>query len=153
MPGGYSAVIDVATKRGVAPLVLLGPAGVFVVETVGWQGRFHAANGKLMFEGAEAERLTHDLLRRALELKRQLLHAGVDLHVEAILVATDGVLVVSNGDARPWRIAFDYVTVLTPQDVGAFIESRPPRHPARLTGAAQAVLEGSLVGIARASGD
>ena len=152
MPGGYSAVFDVPTKRGVAPLVLVGSAGAFVVETVGWPGRFHAANGKLMFEGGEAERLTHDLLRRALELKRQLLRAGVDIHVEAILVATEGVLVVSNGGVEPRRIAFDYVTVVTPQDVRAFVQSRPSRHPARLTGAARAVLEGSLVGIARAAG-
>ena len=152
MPEGYAAVYDVPTRRGVAPLVLLGPAGAFVVETVGWPGRFHAADGKLMFEGSEAERLTHDLLRRALELKRQLVRAGVDLHVEAILVATEGALVVSNGDALPWRIAFDYITVLVPDDVRAFVRNQPARHPARMTAAAQAVLEGSLIGIERASG-
>jgi hypothetical protein len=31
----------------------------------------------------------------------------VDLHVEAILVATEGVLVASRGDVEPWRIASD----------------------------------------------
>ena len=152
MPDGYTAVVDVPTQRGLAPLVLIGPAGAFLVESVGWPGRFHAADGKLMFEGGEAEWLTHDLLRRALELKRQLLRAGVDIHVEAILVATEGVLVASHGDVEPWRIAFDYVTVLTPQAVRPFVEGQPARHPARLAGAAQAVLEGSLVGVARASG-
>ena len=151
MPDGYEAVVDVPTGRGLARLVLLGPAGAFVVETVGSPGRFHAGDGKLMFEGGEAERLTHHLLRRALELKRQLVRAGVDIHVEAILVATEGVLVVSNGDVEPWRIAFDYVTVLVPQDVRAFVGSQPVRHPARLAAAAQAVLEGSLIGIAHAS--
>jgi hypothetical protein len=152
VPGGYAAVFDVPTKRGLAPLVLVGPAGAFLVETVGWPGRFHAEDGKLLFEGGGAERLTHDLLRRALELKRQLLRAGVDIHVEAILVATQGTLVASHGDVEPWRIAFDYVTVLSPQDVLGFVEGQPARHPARLMAAAQAVLEGSLVGIARASG-
>jgi hypothetical protein len=41
---------------------------------------------------------------------------------------------------------------LRPHDVLGFVEGQPARHPARLTVAAQAVLEGSLVGIARASG-
>jgi hypothetical protein len=41
---------------------------------------------------------------------------------------------------------------LAPHDVLGSVEGQPARHPARLTVAAQAVLEGSLVGIARASG-
>ena len=76
MPDGYSAVTDVPTKHGVVPLVLLGPAGAFVVETVGWPGRFPSRDGKLMFEGDEAECLNQDLLRRALEIKKQLVRAA-----------------------------------------------------------------------------
>jgi hypothetical protein len=148
---GYVRVLEVPTKRGVAPLVLFGPAGAFVVDTVDWAGRFHRGDSRLMFEGGEAERLTHSLLRRALEVKRRLLADGVDVHVEAILVATEGTLVASSDATEPWGIAFDYVTVLLPEDVRPFLVSRTPRHSPDDVASARAALEAPPVRQAHAA--
>ncbi|HET7234931.1 MAG TPA: hypothetical protein VFK59_00690 [Actinomycetota bacterium] len=152
VPGGYSAALDVPTRFGVVPMVLLGSAGAFVLGSVDWPGMFLRLERWMMVDGDEADLVTHRLLRQALEIKHVLARGDADLHVEPILVATDGALVACRGELEPWGVRFDHLAVLAPVDVPAFIEARPARHAARQVAAARSLLEGGFTGIARAAG-
>ncbi|MBT3194707.1 MAG: NERD domain-containing protein [Verrucomicrobia bacterium] len=67
--------------------VVVGPAGLFVIETKNWSGDLHIENGELTADGEQPSRPPLEQVKRASSaLKARLQHAaGVDIEITPIL--------------------------------------------------------------------
>ncbi len=67
--------------------VVIGPSGVFVVETKNWSGRITVEHGKVLYDGQEPTRSPIDQVKSAaLALERTLKEAcEADIHVQPLL--------------------------------------------------------------------
>jgi hypothetical protein len=89
LPDGFRSLHDVESSGGGnIDHVVVGPTGVFAIETKHWQGRFSTRGGHLMFRGRQADDVTRQATRAAMELKRRLHGAGIWGRVTAIVVST-----------------------------------------------------------------
>lgn len=87
-PEGFRAVHDLDIGRGNADHVLVGPTGVFVIETKDWGGRFYPRRGKLMFNQREADEVVGQVTVAALAVRQRLERAGIDVWVQALIAST-----------------------------------------------------------------
>jgi Nuclease-related domain len=85
---GYVVVHDVSTPRGNIDHVVVGPTGVFVLETKAWRGRVYPGpDGRLLVNGHE-QAADRQVLRGVMEVKRRLHPAGIRYWVEGLVVLT-----------------------------------------------------------------
>ncbi|MBI4260970.1 MAG: NERD domain-containing protein [Actinobacteria bacterium] len=135
---GYRALHDIDTGHGNIDHVLVGPAGVFAIETKNWSGAVWMKRGALVRNGREDRDATAQAVRSAMEVKRRLRRAGLDVWVDAILVSVGAPV-----KGSPLRLR--HVTVVSSGDLGAFIRRCPERmaKPGR-DSAVAAILRGDL---------
>jgi hypothetical protein len=85
---GFTVVHDLDTGRGDVDHLLVGPTGVFVIETKDWGGRFYRRGGRLMFNDKPADQVVGQVTAAALAIRDGLLEAGIDVWVQAIIAST-----------------------------------------------------------------
>lgn len=88
-PRGFRAIHDLDTGRGNVDHVVVGPTGVFAVETKAWTGRMYLAKGgRLMVSGFDRDRAVKQAVAEAMEVRRRLRDAGIGGYVGAVIVLT-----------------------------------------------------------------
>jgi len=95
---GFRVLHDLDTGRGNADHVLVGPTGVFVIETKDWGGRFYRRGGRLMFNDKPADQVVGQVTATALAIRERLEQAGIDVWVQAVIASTRAK--VSTGSMR-----------------------------------------------------
>jgi len=85
---GFRVLHDLDTGRGNADHVLVGPTGVFVIETKDWGGRFYRRGGRLMFNDRPADQVVGQVTATALAIRERLEQAGIDVWVQAVIAST-----------------------------------------------------------------
>jgi hypothetical protein len=116
-PEGYRVLHDVDLGRGNADHVLVGPTGVFVIETKDWGGRFYPRRGRLMFNNRSADEVVTQVTNAALEVRGRLERAGIDVWVQAVIASTRAKV-----SASPIRLG--HVTAIDAAALPAFVRSR-----------------------------
>jgi hypothetical protein len=116
-PDGYVAIHELDIGRGDADHVVVGPTGVFVVETKEWNGRFFPRRGHLMFNQRPADQVVSQVTVAALAVKHRLEQAGIEVFVQAVIASTKAKVYHS-----PLRLG--HVTVMEADDLPAFVRAR-----------------------------
>jgi hypothetical protein len=119
LPSSYSVLHGVSTGHGDVDHVVIGPTGVFALETKAWQGKFYRRRGQLYCNGKPAEHVLRQARGAAGQVRQLLLAAGIDEWVEAVVVAARASVARS-----PVRFRKSYVVSI--KDVVGFITERPP---------------------------
>jgi len=107
---GYQALHDIETGHGNIDHVVVGPTGVFAIETKHLSGRLSPKNGRLTHNGRDATKIVRQATRSAIEVKRRLAIAGVTTWVEALVVST-------KAEVLGKKLMFGHVTVMEPTDL------------------------------------
>jgi hypothetical protein len=118
-PRGYRVLHDLDVGRGNADHVVVGPSGVYVIETKDRGGRFYPAGGRLMLNDARADDIVGQVTATAIVIRRRLERAGVDVWVQAVIASTRAKVYRS-----PLRVG--HVTAAQAEDVPALILERKP---------------------------
>ncbi len=87
LPSSYWVLHSVSTGHGDVDHVVIGPTGVFALETKAWEGAFYRSRGHLFCNGKPAEHVLRQARGAASQVRQLLLDAGIDLWVEAVMVA------------------------------------------------------------------
>ncbi|HEY7659903.1 MAG TPA: NERD domain-containing protein [Actinomycetota bacterium] len=114
---GYEVIHDVEIGRGNADHILVGPTGVFVIETKDWGGRFYPRRGRLMFNNRPADHIVDQATMVARTVKRRLKRAGIDVWVEAVIAST-------RASVSSRQIRLGHVTVVEASKLPAFVRGR-----------------------------
>jgi hypothetical protein len=85
---GFEVLHDLDTGHGNADHVLVGPTGVFVIETKDWGGRFYRRGGRLMINDRAADQVVGQVTAAALAIRALLERAGIDIRVQAVVAST-----------------------------------------------------------------
>jgi hypothetical protein len=88
LPSSYWVLHGVATGHGDVDHVVIGPTGVFALETKAWRGSFYRKRGQLYSNGKPAEQVLRQARGAAGQVRQHLLEAGIDEWVEAVVVAS-----------------------------------------------------------------
>ena len=83
LPSSYWVLHGVSTGHGDVDHVVIGPTGVFAIETKAWQGSFYRRRGQLYCNGKPAEHVLRQARGAAGQVRQLLLEAGIDEWVEA----------------------------------------------------------------------
>ncbi len=118
-PEGYRTLHGLDIGRGDADHVLVGPTGVYVIETKEWSGRFYPRRGRLMFNQRPADEVVSQVTAAALAVKHRLERAGIDVWVQAVIASTSAKVYAS-----PLRLG--HVTALEAGDLPGFVRGRRP---------------------------
>jgi hypothetical protein len=118
-PDGYRTLHGLDIGRGDADHVLVGPTGVYVIETKEWSGRFYPRRGRLMFNQRPADEVVSQVTAAALTVKHRLERAGIDVWVQAVIASTNAKVYAS-----PLRLG--HVTALEAGDLPVFVRGRRP---------------------------
>jgi hypothetical protein len=118
LPSSYFVVHGVPTGHGDVDHVVLGPTGVFALETKAWAGNFYRSRGQLYCNGKPAEYVLRQARGAAGEVRQLLLEAGIDEWVEAVVVAAR-----ASVSRSPVRFRKSYVVSI--KDLVGFITDRP----------------------------
>lgn len=95
LPPGYRVIHDLDIGRGNVDHVVIGPSGVFAIETKVWNGRFSSRGGRLFHNGREERAVLGQVVGGAVEVRRRLAAAGLNIWVEAVVVSSRAL--VENG--------------------------------------------------------
>lgn len=114
---GYRTLHDVDIGRGNADHVVIGPTGVFVVETKRWRGRFHERKRGLMFNGRSSIEVVGQVTQAAKAVKHKLERDGIEVWVGAVVASTR-----ARVDPSPLRLG--HVVVVQAEDLPAYIRDR-----------------------------
>jgi len=117
LPSSYWVLHGVWTGHGDVDHVIIGPTGVFALETKGWEGTFYRSRGRLFCNGKPAEHVLQQVRGAAGQVRQLLLEAGVDEWVEAVVAAARASVARS-----PLRFRNAYVVSI--EDVVGFVTSR-----------------------------
>jgi hypothetical protein len=117
-PSGYRVLHDLDIGRGNADHVLVGPTGVFVIETKDWGGRFYSRRGRLMFNQRAAAEVVGQVRAAALAIQGRLDDAGIDVVVQPVIASTRAKVYRS-----PLRLG--HVTAVEVDGLPAFVGRRP----------------------------
>jgi hypothetical protein len=118
---GFELVSNVETPLDVIEHVLIGPTGVFVIDTRAWRGRVHLSrSGHLTHNGLSAREDLRKATRSAIEIRRILARSTFRGWVFPILVLTQARL------SHPVRI--DTTTICQAQDLSGIVRSRQQQH-------------------------
>ena len=115
-PFGYQLIDDVAIERGNVDHVIVGPTGVFAIETKNHPGRLEVRDGILRRDGLECTNFTGQAVRGAMAV-RALTRAN---WVEALLV-------FPNARMLGGPVPIGTTTVVDLSGLTAFITARPSR--------------------------
>ncbi|HZD17497.1 MAG TPA: nuclease-related domain-containing protein [Actinomycetota bacterium] len=116
---GFRVIHGLDTGRGDIDHVVVGPTGVFAIETKAWRGRVSLGpGGRLRLAGHDQERTIGQVMAEALEVKRRLADAGIRAFVEAVVVLT-----ATHLPKGP--VAGKHATVIELGDLGRFLRERP----------------------------
>ena len=133
---GYEVLHDLDIGRGNADHVVVGPTGVFVIETKDWGGRFYPRAGKLMFNQRPAGEVVAQVRAAALVVRTRLEVAGVDVQVQPVIASTRAKVYRS-----PLRLG--YVTVAEADHLPEFVARQETSlDQATISDAIAAILEG-----------
>ena len=88
LPSSYWVLHGVPTGHGDVDHVVIGPTGVFAIETKAWKGSFYRRRGQLYCNGKPAEHVLRQARGAAGQVRQLLLEAGIDEWVEAVVVAS-----------------------------------------------------------------
>ena len=73
LPDEYHVIHDLDTGFGNIDHIVIGPRGLFIIETKNWSGRVTAANGELLLNGEDTKKPeVRALLRTTVNLKEDL---------------------------------------------------------------------------------
>ena len=86
LPSSYWVLHGVSTGHGDVDHVVIGPTGVFAIETKAWRGSFYRRRGQLYCNGKPAEHVLRQARGAAGQVRQLLLEAGIDEWVEAVVV-------------------------------------------------------------------
>ena len=114
LPSSYLVLHGLSTGHGDVDHVVIGPTGVFALETKAWEGTFYSRRGQLYSNGKPAEHVLRQARGAAGEVRQLLQAAGIDAWVEAVVVAARAS--VSRSPAR-FRKAY----VVSIKDVVGFV--------------------------------
>lgn len=117
LPSSYLVLHGLSTGHGDVDHVVIGPTGVFAIETKAWEGTFYRRRGQLYSNGKPADHVLRQARGAAGQVRNLLLAAGVDEWVEAVVVAS-----AASVSRSPVR--FQKVYVLSIKDVVEFITSQ-----------------------------
>jgi Nuclease-related domain len=118
LPSSYWVLHGVLTGHGDVDHVVIGPTGVFALETKAWRGSFYRRRGQLYCNGKPAEQVLRQARGAAGQVRELLLEAGIDEWVEAVVVAARAS--VSRSPAR-----FRKSYVISIKDLVGFVTDRP----------------------------
>ncbi|MEX2203274.1 MAG: nuclease-related domain-containing protein [Actinomycetota bacterium] len=116
-PDGFTVIHDLEIGRGNADHVLVGPTGVFVIETKDWGGRFYRRRGRLMFNQRPADDVVGQVTVAALAVRGRLESAGMDVWVRAVIASTR-----ASVSGSPLNLG--HVTAVEADDLPAFVRER-----------------------------
>jgi hypothetical protein len=115
---GYKALHDIDTGRGNLDHVVIGPTGVFAIETKAIRGRMYlGSGGRLMVSGKDRDRIFAQALAEAFEVKRRLEKIGLKVWVQALVILTNSRL--PKGPIRKSNVMVIEVGNLTSQILSA----------------------------------
>jgi hypothetical protein len=118
LPSSYWVLHGVSTGHGDVDHVVIGPTGVFALETKAWQGKFYRSRGQLYCNGKPAEHVLRQARGAAGQVRELLLEAGIDEWVEAVVVAAR-----ASVSRSPVRFRKSYVISI--KDLVGFVTDRP----------------------------
>jgi len=118
LPSSYWVLHGVSTGHGDVDHVVIGPTGLFALETKAWQGKFYRSRGQLYCNGKPAEHVLRQARGAAGQVRELLLEAGIDEWVEAVVVAAR-----ASVSRSPVRFRKSYVISI--KDLVGFITDRP----------------------------
>ncbi|HVL80083.1 MAG TPA: nuclease-related domain-containing protein [Actinomycetota bacterium] len=139
-PEGYRILHDIDTGHGNLDHVVVGPTGVWAIETKAWTGRVYAGpGGTFMRSGTDERGTLKQALGEAFEVKKRIAHTGLTPWVNALVVLTATEL-----ERGPMK--FGQVRVIESKDLLPTIRSNPERmSPDDVRLAARAVMLGAGV--------
>jgi Nuclease-related domain len=117
LPSSYWVLHSVETGHGDVDHVVIGPTGVFALETKAWEGAFYRSRGQLFCNGRPAEHVLRQARGAAAQVRRLLQEAGLDEWVEAVVVAAQ-----ASVSRSPMRFRNAYV--ISVGDVVDFVTGR-----------------------------
>jgi len=118
---GFHSAHDLDTGRGSIDHIVVGPKGVFALETKAWRGRVYlGTGGRLMVSGSDRHKAVAQAIAEAKEVKRRLVDAGLSGYVPAAIILTATSL-------RKGPIKLGHVDVIDLSDVERFLTDRPER--------------------------
>jgi Nuclease-related domain len=118
LPTSYWVLHGVSTGHGDVDHVVVGPTGVFALETKAWDGKFYRSRGQLYCNGKPAEHVLRQARGAAGQVRELLLAAGIDEWVEAVVVAAR-----ASVSRSPVRFRKSYVISIN--DLVGFVTDRP----------------------------
>lgn len=120
-PMGFRSLHDIDTGHGNIDHVIVGPTGVFALETKAWRARVYCSkDGHLMAGRIDQERAVAQAKRGAMEVRARLNGSGLGTWVESAIVLTAREL-------PRGRIRRGNVTVVELRDLPGFVTERPHR--------------------------
>jgi hypothetical protein len=117
LPSSYWVLHGVWTGHGDVDHVIIGPTGVFALETKAWEGTFYRSRGQLYCNGKPAEHVLQQARGAAGQVRQLLLEAGIDEWVDAVVAAAR-----ASVSRSPLRFRQAYVVSI--EDVVGFIVRR-----------------------------
>jgi hypothetical protein len=141
-PEGFTVINDLEIGRGNADHVLVGPTGVFVIETKDWGGRFYRRRGRLMFNQRAADDVVGQVTVAALAVRSRLESAGMDVWVRAVVASTR-----ASVSGSPLNLG--HVTAVEADDLLAFVRER---EGAMASGAVEKAVAAILMPLAKDAG-
>jgi len=118
LPSSYWVLHGVSTGHGDVDHVVIGPTGVFALETKAWEGKFYRSRGQLYCNGKPAEHVLRQARGAAGQVREVLLEAGIDEWVEAVVVA-------ARASVSRSAVRFRKSYVISIKDLVGFITDRP----------------------------
>ena len=118
LPSSYWVLHGVSTGHGDVDHVVIGPTGVFALETKAWDGKFYRSRGQLYCNGKPAEHVLRQARGAAGQVRELLLAAGIDEWVEAVVLAAR-----ASVSRSPVRFRKSYVISI--KDLVGFVTDRP----------------------------
>ena len=114
---GYRALHDLDVGRGNVDHVVVGPTGVFVLETKAWRGRvFFGRGGRLMCNGHDRRAARDQALRNVMLVRERLRERGIAGWVT-------GVIVLTATDLPKGPMNLKHVSVITKADLRRVLTS------------------------------
>jgi Nuclease-related domain len=134
LPARYRVHHGIDIGRGNVDHVVIGPTGIFAIETKNWQGHLAIQHGQLTNDGYDAETLVTQALAEAMAIRDRLRAAGMaDQWVEAVAASVQG-------NVEGGQIQTRNVTVLPAASVVPFMLHRRMRLSAREIERAEAAI-------------
>ena len=137
----YQLLRDVKVRSGSITRVVIGPPGVFAIETKSWWPMYVSLRHRLINGSWEKERHTQEFRRATTELRERLRAVAIEDRVENVLVLTR--VALPSGPVRLHNLTMIDTPTLLP-----FIETRSERlSPNQVRLAADAIRRGIQVDV------